>query len=69
MIQMQLDIASFCEAGVKPINEDAVGFEQPQESYALENKGIALALGDGVSTAEAGREASRTAVGRFLEEY
>lgn len=69
MTQAQLDIASFCEAGVKPINEDAVGFEQPEESYALENKGIALALADGVSTAEAGREASRTAVDRFLEEY
>jgi len=69
MTQAQLDIASFCEAGVKPINEDTVGFEQPKESYALENKGIALALADGVSTAEAGREASRTAVARFLEEY
>ncbi len=69
MTQAQLDIASFCEAGVKPINEDAVGFEQPQESYALENKGIALALADGVSTAEAGREASCIAVERFLEEY
>ena len=69
MIQMQLDIASFCEPGVKPINEDAVGFERPEEPYTLENKGVGIALADGVSTAEAGREASCTAVERFLEEY
>ena len=69
MTEAQLDIASFCEAGIKPINEDAVRFEQPVEAYRLENKGIVLALADGVSTAEAGREASRTAVARFLEDY
>ena len=69
MIDAQFDIASFSEAGIKPINEDAVGFVQPTESYALENKGTALVLADGVSTAEAGREASHTAVERFLDEY
>jgi len=69
MTEAQLDIASFCDTGIKPINEDAVGFEQPVEAYRLENKGAVLALADGVSTAEAGREASETAVTRFLEEY
>ena len=64
-----MDIACFSEAGIKPINEDAVGFKQPTESYALENKGVSCRLADGVSTAEAGREASHTAVERFLEEY
>ncbi len=69
MAGIQLDVASFCERGAKPINEDAVAYQQPQETYILENKGISLALADGVSTAEAGREASQTAVTRFLEEY
>ena len=63
------DIACFSEAGIKPINEDAVGYQQPAESYAFENKGVSIALADGVSTAEAGREASHTAVERFLAEY
>jgi len=67
--KMELDIACFSEAGIKPINEDAVGFKQPDESYALENKGVSIVLADGVSTAEAGREASHMAVERFLEEY
>ena len=64
-----LDIACFSEAGIKPINEDAVGFTQPAEPYAFENKGVSIVVADGVSTAEAGREASHTAVERFLEEY
>lgn len=64
-----LDIACFSEAGIKPLNEDAVGFKQPAEPYTQENKGTSIALADGVSTAEAGREASQTAVQRFLDEY
>ena len=64
-----LDIACFSEAGIKPINEDAVGFTQPTEPYAFENKGVSIVVADGVSTAEAGREASHMAVERFLEEY
>jgi serine/threonine protein kinase/serine/threonine protein phosphatase PrpC len=67
--QTELDIACFSEAGIKPVNEDAVGFKEPTESYACENKGVSVAIADGVSTAEAGREASHTAVERFLEEY
>lgn len=69
VLDAELDIACFSEAGIKPINEDAVGYKKPTESYAQENKGISVALADGVSTAEAGREASHTAVERFLEEY
>ena len=37
-----LDIACFSEAGIKPINEDAVGFTQPAEPYAFENKGVSI---------------------------
>ena len=69
MPTLSLDIARFSEAGVKPVNEDSVGTLVPSESYALESKGIVLALADGVSTAEAGREASQTAIERFVEEY
>ncbi len=69
MEKLELEIAQFTAAGVKPINEDSVGYLQPTELYTLENKGITLAVADGVSTAEAGREASETAIERFLEEY
>lgn len=64
-----MDIARFSEAGIKEINEDSVGFSRPSESYVLMSKGISLAVADGVSTAEAGREASETAIERFIDEY
>ncbi len=64
-----MSIARFSDAGVKAINEDSVGSYRPSESYVLINKGISLAVADGVSTAEAGREASETAIERFVEEY
>tara|TARA_R110001592_G_scaffold81050_1_gene240815 strand:+ start:21674 stop:23404 length:1731 start_codon:yes stop_codon:yes gene_type:complete len=56
-------------AGIKPVNEDAAGILIPDDSYLLANKGVALSLADGVSSAEAGKEASRTAVDKFIEEY
>ncbi len=69
MTDLKLEIASFSEAGIKPQNEDSVGYFQPTESYALKAKGVALCVADGVSTAEAGKEASETAVNHFMDEY
>jgi protein phosphatase len=56
-------------AGIKPENEDAAGICTPEDSYLLVNKGVVLSVADGVSSAEAGKEASRTAVDKFIEEY
>ncbi|MCG7533458.1 bifunctional protein-serine/threonine kinase/phosphatase [Pseudoalteromonas sp. OOF1S-7] len=56
-------------AGIKDINEDAAGFLIPQDSYLNKVKGLAFCIADGVSSAEAGKEASDTAVKRFLSEY
>ena len=67
--QLQVDIASHSIQGLKDNNEDAVGFSVPEESSVLEGKGIALAVADGVSSAEAGKEASETAITRFLSDY
>ena len=63
-------IAAFeSDAGIKADNEDAAGVFIPDDAYLLSNKGVALSLADGVSSAEAGKETSRTAVDRFFEEY
>lgn len=67
--QLQVDIASHSIQGLKDNNEDAVGFFVPQEPAVLEGKGIVLAVADGVSSAEAGKEASDTAISRFLSDY
>ncbi len=56
-------------AGIKPVNEDAVAVYTPAEEHALTAKGISCVIADGVSSAEAGREASQYAVATFIEEY
>ncbi|MFQ3250279.1 MAG: serine/threonine protein phosphatase PrpC [Glaciecola sp.] len=64
-----VDIAQHSIAGKKAVNEDAVHAFVPQHNHALINKGIGLMIADGVSSAEAGKEASHYAVTQFIEEY
>nr|WP_245217519.1 bifunctional protein-serine/threonine kinase/phosphatase [Rheinheimera maricola] len=66
---MQLRYSSVCEAGIKPANEDAVAQHIPTDAHLLTYKGACFALADGVSTAEAGQQASKRAVSRFCREY
>lgn len=67
--QLQVSIGSESVAGIKPINEDAVSFKIPNNDTDIANKGICCALSDGVSTAEAGQQASSAAVSRFVDDY
>jgi len=69
MSQLRATIATFTSAGIKPVNEDSVCFLIPENSHQIEHKGISIALADGVSSAEAGQEASQTAVRCFIEDY
>jgi len=66
---LKIDAAFASNAGIKLVNEDAAGVRVPEDEYLSTNKGVALVVADGVSSAEAGREASHTAVERFIEEY
>jgi serine/threonine protein phosphatase PrpC len=66
---LQLNYSSICEAGIKPANEDAVAQHIPDDPHLLTYKGACFALADGVSTAEAGQQASSRAVNRFCREY
>ena len=66
---LQVEVGLESVAGVKADNEDFVGFHVPEDKRKLQNKGVAIALADGVSTAEAGSEASRTAVSQFISDY
>ncbi len=58
----------YSEKGIKESNEDACGIHIPKGS-ALTNKGIAIVIADGVSSSEAGREASESCVQGFLSDY
>ena len=56
-------------AGIKLENEDCAGTCVPDDAYLLDNKGVVLAIADGVSSAEAGKEASHTSIEKFVSEY
>lgn len=62
-------IATHTEAGSKKsINEDAIGFRVPEDGL-LATKGAVAVVADGVSSAEAGKEAARRSVEAVLENY
>jgi serine/threonine protein phosphatase PrpC len=65
---LSFSIGQTSSAGVKPINEDAIGIRIP-DGQLLTSKGAVAVIADGVSAAEAGREASETCVRNFLSDY
>jgi len=66
--QLSMDIGCHSTAGVKPENQDSVNFSIPTDQ-TLENKGIVAVLADGVSSSEAAKQASDTAVKSFISDY
>ncbi|MFV0478249.1 MAG: protein kinase domain-containing protein [Parahaliea sp.] len=68
-VDLRVTTGSASEAGCKPVNEDEVACVIPQSTHALLNKGICAVIADGVSSAEAGREASQFCIQAFIDEY
>ncbi|RLU03909.1 MAG: bifunctional protein-serine/threonine kinase/phosphatase [Ketobacter sp.] len=66
--QLTVTAAQFSSAGVKAQNEDSMAIKIPEGSL-LNRKGIVAAIADGVSAAEAGREASEIAITGFVNDY
>ena len=64
---LQLSVAQRSLAGVKPGNEDALGIRLPDSTER--HRGAALVIADGVSSADAGRQAAEAAVQGFLSDY
>ncbi len=65
---LSVKIAQRSIAGVKPQNEDCIGVRVPDD-YQLTTKGITVAIADGVSAAEAGKEAAEISVQGFISDY
>lgn len=65
----QLKVAQLCREGGKAGNEDAAAYLIPEDLHLLRYKGSAFVVADGVSSAEAGQQASQTAVSSFLRDY
>ncbi len=66
--ELSFTVAQRSVAGKKSQNEDAIGIRLPKDSV-LSNKGAVAVIADGVSAAEAGKEASETCVHNFLYDY
>ncbi len=66
--EAKFTIAQQSSAGVKPENEDCIGIRIP-ESSTLTAKGAVAVIADGVSAAEAGKEASEICVKNFIGDY
>ncbi|MCF6254523.1 MAG: bifunctional protein-serine/threonine kinase/phosphatase, partial [Thiomicrorhabdus sp.] len=66
--QLKINIGLYSSAGVKPENQDSLNHYTPTDE-SLESKGIVTVLADGVSTSEAAKQASQTAVTSFISDY
>jgi len=66
--QLEVTAAQATEAGLKAQNEDCIGLRIPDQ-HLLTMKGITAVIADGVSAAEAGKEASETCVRNFISDY
>lgn len=66
--QLKLSIGFDSTAGLKPENQDAVNYLLPDQNQ-LELKGVVAVLADGVSSSEAAKQASQTAVKSFLKDF
>lgn len=65
---LQINSAHYSVAGIKPQNEDSCGIVIPDEPL-LTTKGIAVAVADGMSTSDDGKQASEGCVKSFLSDY
>ncbi len=65
---LKITSGEYSTAGLKPQNEDNCGVQTPAEPL-LTTKGIAVAIADGMSGSDAGKEASEACISGFLRDY
>lgn len=66
--KLEVTIGQYSSKGRKKINQDYHDILLPKEPQLI-NKGISIALSDGISSSEVSQIASKTAVTSFLEDY
>lgn len=66
--KLAIDLAQCSDKGIKERNEDFYGAVIPDDS-ALDTKGIAVAIADGMGSCEQPQEASEHCVSSFLSDY
>lgn len=66
--KLTVTVGQFSDKGLKSENQDCYGLIIPDVPL-LHNKGIVIAIADGISSSEHGQEASHACVKGFLEDY
>lgn len=66
--QLRISISQASSKGLKEINQDFHDIRVPT-GHQFINKGIAIALADGISSSDVSQEASKLSVNSFLEDY
>jgi serine/threonine protein kinase len=66
--KLEISLGSYSDKGIKTDNDDYLSARIP-EDYALTGKGITIAIADGMSSSEAGKEASHACVDGFINDY
>ncbi len=66
--KLSITIGQYSNRGIKEENQDFYGAMMPKEPQ-LSNKGITIAIADGVSSSISGREAAESCVSSFLSDY
>ncbi len=64
----RIQVGQATDAGVKAVNEDCIGIRVPVGAL-FASKGAVAAIADGVSAAEAGKEASEACIQGFMSDY
>lgn len=65
---LSISLGQSSSAGAKAENEDFLGALIPEDTL-LESKGVAIAIADGMSGSDGGKEASQMSVRMFLDDY
>lgn len=65
---LRISTGAYSTKGIKEDNEDSLGALIPKEP-GLTNKGITIAIADGMSGCDDGKQASQCCVGGFLNDY
>jgi len=66
--KLSISISESTSKGLKEINQDFHDIRIPTD-HQLINKGIAIALADGISSSDVSQEASKLSINSFLEDY
>ncbi len=67
--KIEIESGQATSAGRKASNDDAIAVHVPDDDHLITHKGIVAAIADGVSSADAGKEASNLCTERFVSDY